>query len=521
MGFPFGLSDITLSGSLGETIDLPAARTLKVSERIRSGENGGDDRISAAAAYAEAIEWEMEGGGISLEAWALMTGRTAVEAGLTPGRQMSLVGRGGECFPEFGITGSAREDDCRTTTIELTGCRLTKLEGTFQGGEFFVTGCAGVATSWMYLTPMPIRWPLNVLVGTTDLGIYLTGNFTGPSGQMPTWRAINDGLDELKIRQVGVDPFAKTSRQFCLTNTSRNLYRRYTGISDGWDTILTQAQARMLIGMDAGKLYWFAADRAVEGRLYALFSGSGTYYDTGLWLLGSETYGDTWEIVRYIVNSGVIRFVGNLIVSGDAMWMTANHGTTSNNVIAHSPDRGVTWYQVDVSVLSGDVFAHVPILATDHAYFNGNGTNGPDLGRATYSLGSLSREFLQTLLHLGVQRPDGMWHSAADVDFQRILKGGKLYVTSDGWANVVNSSPPLILSNLASITAPVQENENWLIFGVTAYGGVGNHTVYVMDGDASTDIVGRGGPHVDTPPYDYSIPPTSGGICYYGVQPLD
>ena len=66
---PFGLRDVKLV-SIGGTptqVDLPAARTLSFNERVKSGELSGDDKTIAVVAFSDAIEWEMEAGGISLE----------------------------------------------------------------------------------------------------------------------------------------------------------------------------------------------------------------------------------------------------------------------------------------------------------------------------------------------------------------------------------------------------------------------------------------------------------------------
>lgn len=144
---PFGLRDVKLTNIAGTTqVDLPASRTLSFTERVRSGELSGDDKIVGVAAFAEAVEWELEAGGISLEAYALMTGRTATEAGTTPSQTNTLTGEGAEAFPYFKIYGKSLgegDDDihCKFFKAKLTG----NIEGSFQDGEFFVTSCSGIA----------------------------------------------------------------------------------------------------------------------------------------------------------------------------------------------------------------------------------------------------------------------------------------------------------------------------------------------------------------------------------------
>jgi hypothetical protein len=105
---PFGLYDVKLTNIAGDTqVDLPAARTLKFGERIKSGELTGDDSLKAVAAYTEAVEWSLEAGGISLEAYALMTGRTASDSGTTPSQTRTLAGSAGDRMPYIKIYGKS------------------------------------------------------------------------------------------------------------------------------------------------------------------------------------------------------------------------------------------------------------------------------------------------------------------------------------------------------------------------------------------------------------------------------
>lgn len=143
---PFGLRDVKLTDIGGTTqVDLPAARTLKFSERVRSGELTGDDALKAVVAFAEALEWSLESGGISLEAYALITGRTATEAGTTPNQTNTLTGQAGDVFPYFKVYGKSIGDGADDVHVKLYKCKLTSIEGTFGEGEFFVKSASGVA----------------------------------------------------------------------------------------------------------------------------------------------------------------------------------------------------------------------------------------------------------------------------------------------------------------------------------------------------------------------------------------
>lgn len=143
---PFGLRDIKLTNIGGTTqVDLPAARSMSFSERVRSGELTGDDAVKAVVAFSEAVEWELEGGGISLEVYALITGRTATESGSTPNQTNTLVGSAGDSFPYFKIYGKSLGEGDDDIHCKIFKAKVTSIEGDFAEGEFFVTSCSGVA----------------------------------------------------------------------------------------------------------------------------------------------------------------------------------------------------------------------------------------------------------------------------------------------------------------------------------------------------------------------------------------
>lgn len=143
---PFGLRDIKITNLAGTTqLDLPAAQTLRFVERLVTNELRGDDVICSASSYPDAIEWELSHGGVSLEIWALMTGRSTTEAGTTPNRTNTMTAAAGAQLPYFKIYGKALGDNSDDIHIKLNKCKLTSgLEGTFQDGEFYITSASGM-----------------------------------------------------------------------------------------------------------------------------------------------------------------------------------------------------------------------------------------------------------------------------------------------------------------------------------------------------------------------------------------
>lgn len=145
---PFGLREVKL-GPLpsGALVALPIAQTLKLTERVKAGELSGDDKIQAVVAYTDAAEWELEAGGISLEAWALMTGRTLLTSGSTPNAYITLPADAPQTMPYFKIYGKVM-GTTDNVHCKIWKAKLTKApEGTFADGEFYVMSCSGIAIS--------------------------------------------------------------------------------------------------------------------------------------------------------------------------------------------------------------------------------------------------------------------------------------------------------------------------------------------------------------------------------------
>lgn len=142
---PFGLKEVKFVRG-AQVVSLPASQTLKFKERVKSAELSGNDAIAAVNSIVEAVEWELEAGGISLEAYALITGRTAVAGGVTPNETTTLSGSAGQVYPYFKIYGKAMGVDADDIHVKIFKAKLTEgMEGTFGNGEFFVTACKGLA----------------------------------------------------------------------------------------------------------------------------------------------------------------------------------------------------------------------------------------------------------------------------------------------------------------------------------------------------------------------------------------
>jgi hypothetical protein len=147
---PFGIRDIKLStvsgtGTVGGTsVDLPNARTLSFEESEDFEDLLGDDKKVATKGAGSIVEWELEAGGISLEALAVMAGGTVTSTGTTPNQVKKYVKLATDARPDFKIEGQAISESGGDVHCIIWRAKVTdKIEGEFGNGQFFLTGASG------------------------------------------------------------------------------------------------------------------------------------------------------------------------------------------------------------------------------------------------------------------------------------------------------------------------------------------------------------------------------------------
>ena len=144
-GAPFGLREVKLYNADGSgALALPAVLMMHVTPTILAETFKANGVVIGASSFITGAEWELEAGGISLEAIAKLTGLTATQVGSTPNRTLTLTGNAETQFPYLRIYGRSVADagdiHCR-----MYRCKVTALEGTFRQKEFWVTYVKGVA----------------------------------------------------------------------------------------------------------------------------------------------------------------------------------------------------------------------------------------------------------------------------------------------------------------------------------------------------------------------------------------
>jgi len=148
---PYGLRDVKItpytdSTTLGTAVDLPASRTFSFEEQEDFEELRGDDKLIASRGNGASVSWEIESGGISLEAYAVLAGGEITASGTTPNQVKTYKKKVTDSRPEFKVEGQALSESGGDFHVVLHRCKATEnLSGELADGSFWLTGGSGTA----------------------------------------------------------------------------------------------------------------------------------------------------------------------------------------------------------------------------------------------------------------------------------------------------------------------------------------------------------------------------------------
>ncbi len=150
---PYGLRDVKIipyadlaADEFGSTlIDLPNAQTFTFTESEEYTELRGDDKRVSSHGQGGQINWDLESGGISMEAYAAMNGGTIISTGSTPNQVKRYRKLVTDQRPFFAVVGQAISDSGGDFHCIVYLCRSTgDLNGELKDGEFMIPGASGI-----------------------------------------------------------------------------------------------------------------------------------------------------------------------------------------------------------------------------------------------------------------------------------------------------------------------------------------------------------------------------------------
>lgn len=146
---PFGLRDIRLypvnaDGSLGSGVNLPAAQTFQFNDTESFQELLGDDITIAAHGAGPTVDWELDAGGISIQAYQIIAGGASAITGTTPNQKNTYTKLTTDQRPYFQVEGQAISDSGGDMHAVVYRCKATgDIEGKMDNGNFSLTKAKG------------------------------------------------------------------------------------------------------------------------------------------------------------------------------------------------------------------------------------------------------------------------------------------------------------------------------------------------------------------------------------------
>lgn len=185
---PYGLRDVRLipidsAGVEGTAVDLPVAQKFTFSEAEDYEELRGDDRVVALVGKGPVVDWGLDAGGITLEAWQVITGGTITNSGATPNQKKEFKKLVTDRRPYFKVIGQSIADGGGDTWCELYYCKSDgSIEGEWSDGVFFVTSASGKAIANAAGELYKITWnetPVSIPLGAMNEIQAVTVDATG------------------------------------------------------------------------------------------------------------------------------------------------------------------------------------------------------------------------------------------------------------------------------------------------------------------------------------------------------
>lgn len=148
---PFGLREVQLTpiaadGTLvsANKQKLPASRTFSFKEVEKFTDLEAADSLIASHGGGPHTEWDLEGGGISMEIWAILSGGTVTTSGTTPATIKTFTKLTTDSRPYFQVEGRAVSDSGGDFHMVVYRCKADgDLAAELGQGNFTLTKASG------------------------------------------------------------------------------------------------------------------------------------------------------------------------------------------------------------------------------------------------------------------------------------------------------------------------------------------------------------------------------------------
>lgn len=148
---PYGLRDVKVTALsadgttlVGSPVDLPASQTFSFSETEDFQELRGDDRVYATRGSGPTVDWSLESGGISLEAYAVINGGLVTTTGVSPNVVKRYRKLATDSRPYFKVEGQAINDNGGDFHCIVYRCKAdSSLDGELADQTFWITKASG------------------------------------------------------------------------------------------------------------------------------------------------------------------------------------------------------------------------------------------------------------------------------------------------------------------------------------------------------------------------------------------
>lgn len=149
---PYGLRQVKLTplaadgtATVASSVLLPAARTFSFTDQETFNDLLGDDVTIASHGGGPTVAWDLESGGLSFEAYIIISGGVISTAGTTPAIKKTLAKSNTTARPYFQVEGVSINDNAGDIHGIVYRCKATgDIQGDRGNGEFMLTQAKGV-----------------------------------------------------------------------------------------------------------------------------------------------------------------------------------------------------------------------------------------------------------------------------------------------------------------------------------------------------------------------------------------